>query len=489
MKWLLLFFLSNYLLADDEQYFLQTIKEDVIEKRLFSSSALKSCENAGDIEAKSSCLEDKIKNLDKGRADQLLKDLNLGKTELHGDPNQQRLAKYLSDVVKKALYGNEADNHTLMRKIPQETFTLVYERQVGKALFLELSQYCLHNQGITSLSGIVNSTIPGGPEGMVGNCLGSLKGSCELSTDHKNVTNSKGCLFQRRLIEFKSVLNKLKEDKKFWQEVRSQDGIGLELLDKQIAAKTPGEISTQLSNISSKDIVDDGYGEKDKYLSKTAQEMQEKCVTNPTDESCKPFFKKGSYESMGSLRLQRELELNLKIKKLDDANLGQLKETAAKSSLFSLEELKNMEQDSEESIRQKIKEKYDQEKIAVIEDINERRDEIGITKDQVLSEAEAKDKLNNINTLLKNKPDELRAVHFFSNVIVSTFSFKSDAENKKRVLGGIDQEIKALQAKTDDPYAKDAITYLQGIKQGRQAASENESHFIDPTEIDHLLFD
>ena len=497
---LLLLILNNWSYSQEDQYFLRMIKEDQIEKKLMSSSTFKDCaDKKKDALGIADCINEKLNKLEKGKAEQLLKSLDLGKTELYGDPNQKNLSKYLSDLVKKSLYGDNINDPQVKSSIDQEMFGSVYERIVGKGLFLELSQYCLtRDQGSLDLdninnqfkiSSIVQKLGPSNTESFVVACIASIKQSCEFEdATKKTVKDASGCLFKRRLVEYKSILAKIKEDKKFWQDAKneSKDYLKLEFLDQKIG-KSSLEISNELSNISSSKIVDIGYQEKDKKLSKQAQDMQTLCINNLSEENCKKYFNRGTKESLGELRLQKELELQLKIKQLEDSDLSKLKEVAKNSSYFSDAELKKyMESTDPEALKNAIKEKYDEELIAIKKDIDDRIDKIGISKEENL--AQATRQLTNIQKILADKPEEIRAVNFFSNIIVATFKFKNDPDGKKRVFSSIDQEIKDLKNQTNNPDTQTAIDYLNSFKQGRTAASAEENHFLDPDEIDDILF-
>jgi hypothetical protein len=480
--------------ADPDETLLRMVKENQIEKKLRESGVFKDCaeksketggEIKGRIDATSACIQKEIQGLSKAKSEQLLETLNLSGTELYGDKNQEYLSNYISNLVKKSLYGEHHEKPGVLEKVDQEMFTLIYESVVGKALFTELAQYCLEKKGIKTISEIVQKT-KDETETDIGSCIGSIKTSCEI-TDNA-VKDAKGCLFRKRLVEFKTVLSKIKEDKQTWEEVRrdSKNYLQLSNLDKNLGAnKTSGQIAKELTSISSEDLVQEGYQEKSKNLSDQADQMRDTCLRDLNDKSCEKFFNKGTHESLGEYRLQRELELDLKIRRLQESSLGALKDEARKSNYFSEEELKTLLEKSESEIRAMIELKYKEERLALQKDIDDRIADIGIKRTEDLKTL-ADTKVKRIHELLQNKPEELKAITFFSH-IVARVGFKE--ENKEgRILSGIDEEIRALEKKTDDPDTKKALTYLENFKRDQEGSQDNEHLVIKFDAIDSLLF-
>lgn len=494
-------------IAQEEKYLLRMVKEDQIEKKLMSSEVFKVCANKAksaatldeQIKITSECIRLEVAGLDKSKVENLLNNLELSKTELYGDRNQKNLSDYLSTLVQKALYGDAHNQPGALNKINQEMFTLVYERVVGKALFLELAQYCLEKMKANklkdkiSIESIVNNLTTAETEVIFTDCRKSIQNSCELNPKTQSIdyANTQACIFNRRLVEFKTIMNEIKKDKLRWQEARenSKSFFTVTNLDAKIGKqRSLGDISNDLTNLSSSQIVDDGYQEKNQVLKKQAEEMELKCknAVNRSDEDCKDFFNRGIGESLGQYRLQKELELELKIKNLEDSNLGQLKETASKSNYFSKDQLAALLNGTEEEIKKAIQDKYIAERDSIKKDINDRINKIGVNKKEDLNEAGRK--ITNIHELLKDRPDELRAINFFSSVVMANFTFKKDTSGKKRVFSGIDKEKEDLQKKNQDPEVQKALKYLEGFKTGRTAASIEEDHFFDADEIDYLLY-
>lgn len=488
---------SNLYGKTDEEYFLRMLKEDAVEKKLMNSEVLKDCISVGKnasreisakITATSKCMEEKIAGLDKSKVESLIKGLELGKTELYGDPNQKNLAKFISELVEKSLYGEAHKNPGALNNLDQEMFTLVYERVVGKALFFEMADYCLQRDDTKKISDIVvKYKDQATTEIKVNECVETIRKGCEFKATTATDVEAAACLFNRRLLEYRAIMAKLKEDKEFWAEVRknSETTFRVENLDTS-KLRSVGEIATDLTKISSSKLVGQGYLEDQAVLSNQAKEMKEKCVDKPSDESCKKFFNRGIGDSLGQYRLQKELLLDLKIKSLNDADLSTLKETAKESNYFSKKKLEELLIGSESDLKKAITEKYQAEKLAIQVDIDKKIKDIGVSNDESL--ADASTKIKNIHKILEDRPEELRAVNFFSNIIIATFNFENDNIGAKRVLSGIDEEIKDLKAKTDDPETKDAISYLEGLKKGRTTASTDENHFLKPEEIDNLLY-
>lgn len=500
-----LFLLSFYILASDqkvkdEEYFFRMVKEDQLEKKLKNSEVFKDCHSAGktsgktlqeQIQKTSDCLKGKVQSLDKGQAENMIQSLELGRTELYGDPNQKNLSDYLSKLVEKSLYGDAANKPGALDYLNQETFTLVYERVVGKALFFELADYCARKNigpGNALTMKELTKTLQNADntEKQIGICTQAIHNSCDLKTGY----DSAGCLFNRRLVEFKRVMTQLKKDKEFWQDVKKNSNTSFELTSLDTSSKkqrTLGQISSDLTNISSSKLVDEGYQENQNVLTKQAADMHKECVKSPTDEKCKKYFNKGIGDSLGQYRLQRELELDLKIQALEDQDLGRLKETATHGNYFSKVELEKLLQGSEADLKNALKEKYEGEKKAVKDEIDKRIGEIGFSRQDALNDANSK--ITNIYEILKNKPEEIRAINFFSNAIVAAFKFKNDDAGKRRVFSGIDQELQDLKSKASNDDIKNAIKYLEGFKKSdRSAASIEENHFLAPEEIDQLLF-
>ncbi len=490
--------------VSDEEKIVRMIKEDQLEKKLRSSEVFKECAQIGksshlglkdEIQKSAQCMERKVQSLDKGQAAKLIESLQLSRVELYGDQNQNNLAKYLSSIVQNALYGQAAHTPGTLDYLNQETFTLVYERVIGKALFFELAEFCLKKKisdpnklNLTGVADIFKDPVK--TQNEISTCISSIKNSC-----NKNSTtyDAAGCLFHRRMIEFKTVLTQLKQDKEFWLDVKKQSTAAFKLtyLDKKPRPqKDSNKIASELTNISSTKLVDEGYGESNGELSNQAKEMEKECLNQPTDENCKKYFNRGIGQSLGQYRLQKELEIDLKIKALEDLDENNLHNLAEKSNHFSQKELQQLKNESKEEIKKRLKEKYDGEKQAIIENINERLDvaKWGISRDEDLKNATKQ--LKYIHEHLKNKPDELRAVNFFSNAIVAFFHFKNDPEKKRRVFSGIDTELEDLKLKVSDSETKKAIKYLEGIKKvpGRSAASDQENYFLDPEDLDHILF-
>jgi hypothetical protein len=477
---------------DDAEFFLRMVKEDQLEKKLRSSQVFKDCIKKTPDET-SKCFGDKIKSLEKGQAEKLIENLELGKVELYGDPNQANLSKYLTGVVEKALYGDAAKVPGSLDYLNQETFLLVYERIVGKALFFELADYCLkyhitnngnNNNKDLTLKNVADTFVDfDTTEKNVKQCVTEIRDACtsDVKSDPKK---AEACLFNRRLIEFKTVLNKIKTDKAEWENIKKNSTTAFEVthLDKRSAKnKSAGMIASELTNISSSKLVDEGYGENQGRLTKQAEEMGKECAKNPNDQACKKFFNKGTTESLGQYRLQKELEIDLKLKTLEDSSEGKLKIIAKESNFFSEKEIKDLENMSDSEIKDKLSKKYLAEKESIKKIIDEKIKTIGISREQDLKNATQQ--LGEIEKLLKNKPEELRAINFFSNAIVATFSFKNDPEKKRRVLSGIDTELKDLKD-------ENGLKYLESMKKdvGRSTASEDENHFLEPEEIDNLLF-
>lgn len=505
----LLFFLSAFVYSakkdKDEAFFITMLKEGNIEKKLLESQVFRSCtevarahkSNTDDyINKTKECIQNEIKGLSKTQTEKLLESLNLSATELYADKdNLSNLSNYLGQIVEMALYGNEYKTlgETKFAKVDQEMFTRIYERIVGKSLFNELSNYCLKfdpNKG--EKKKIEEITEEQDINTYIGNCIKSIREECKIDDGNVNEKAAQACLFRRRLVEFKTILSKLEKDKQYYENAKNADSIlEVSYLDKNILSKrSAGEVASDITSISSRDIVDEGYQEKHNTLSNQAKMMEEQCVKNPSDVNCKDFFKKGSAESLAGYRLQRELELDLKIKKLDESSLPALKEEATKSNYFSDEKLKELLSGSEDEIKNAILEEYKKEQLSIRTEINNKIANIGIKKDETLG-TNVKSKLDNLHKILEKRPDELRAITFFSHVIAAHSTFDHDQSKKKRILTGIDEEIKALKAlqeKTNDDRTKKALEFLENIKKENSSASKEDNYEISPREIDRILF-
>lgn len=490
----------------NEQYFIRMLKENSIEEKLFNSEVFKDCAKKAkelsnentvkEIKETNDCLERIIKKLNKNEADSLIQKLELSKVEIGDDPNQKNITEYIKKLVEISLYGKNQDKSGVLNNVSQEMFTLIYERVVGKALFFEMSHHCLEDK-FSEKTGD-NSSIemkkitgldPDKTRIMVKECLGNIKNGCKLTTNENGkeiVEFPNRCLFNRRLIEFKNIIKRLQADKEEWKALRENSNLIFKLdnLDAMASQqRSVGEIATKLTSISSTNLVDEGYKEDQGHLTEQYNVFMKNCANNIKDPKCDQY-KVGN--SLGQYRLQKEIMLDLKIQSLQGASREELQIIAVEGSYFSKEELANM---SEAEIKQKLEEKYKAEKLSIQQDINKRITNIGLHKDK--ENKEAKEKIKGIANLLKNRPEELRTVHFFSNMIVYFFDFENDSDEGKKIMSGFTQEEKDLQLKlqknTNDEQTKSAIEYLRKFPV-RSVASKDENYYLKPEELDKLLY-
>jgi hypothetical protein len=492
----LLFFLLPLFLRGQNNLIYNSLKEMELEKYLQGSPVYDQCAGKNkmkkwsleEIQAASDCLEKKISSLKPNEIEQLKTQLNLSPTTIQGGMDQKNMAQYFRDLFQKslkskALKGDNAQN--IVSDLTQEDYINIYHSQIGTMLFWEMANFCLKSSSLNAskptLENVV-SYLKNNPEAGK-ECLQLVdKANCkELTTSE----NKESCSFHQKLLQYRAVIKQLQEDKKYLAEIKktAKQG-GIQWLTEEQSPSTTN--LKELSLMSSTDLKNSMGDEKNKTRQKMLEDYKKQCIDNPT-KACTEFISNGSQENLGQLRLQKELEIELKINEMKAVtDKDKLKEIAEKSHLLTEGELEELKKKDINEIKNDIEKKYQEEKTILKEKITSEIKSTGISKESELKNA--KDQLTNISEILKDKPEELRAITYLASYLSANFNLKN---SKNESMGSYNElakyELKKLDQASNNALEKEAYGLLKPFAEGRETAKE--STFSEPTTefIDLLL--
>lgn len=497
---------SNNKIQGDSKFVSSAFKDIDIENKLLASSKFDDCkgiytQDPTKIDETLECTEKIIKTIPANEAKELLAKLNVDLTQSEGDSLTQKLAKFVTKKMKEALYGTNPPDPNKIPITDQKTFILIYERFLTRTIMLELSSYCLKNEASNAGKGTsiyslekVQALDSNTTEDKFTSCLGTLKDSCaKVATlkDKASDTERRGCLLKNRFLAYKGVIKELRENDKYWKELQEHKSWGFsETETTKIKKKTNKELQNEIALLSSTEIVEGLGGQEG--ADKLAAEFDQKCKSGDK-KACEEYAKFGSKESMGAVRIKKEMELDLKLKLVEDAtnNKQSMEELAKKENLFSSEELKNK---PIEELKKALMEHYNSEKTALKKTIQENIDKIGLSKNDDQSKTDAK--IKNLHENLKNKPEELRAVFFYASLLQEKISVKDKNGNELgKDYDSIKREVEKLkESKNQQPnpgLVDTAIKYLEdkSTSANRSIASSNNenSKTLDIDFIDKIL--
>lgn len=138
---------------------LATAKARQIEDQLSESELLKTCkEQHNEISAIEGCIQDKFSQ--EGVAEEFADRTNLRSFDLNASKNSTSIRNYLSERLRKALYGDDKDKK-LKKLVDHTVYSKLYRSQIGKNILVDVSNYCLVNLGLKNKPYVVvNHCIP-----------------------------------------------------------------------------------------------------------------------------------------------------------------------------------------------------------------------------------------------------------------------------------------------------------------------------------------
>lgn len=130
----------------ETEIYLAQAKAREIEEQLSESELLKACkENKKTNKEIEDCVKDVFeKNPD--AAEEFADKVNLKSFDLNASKNSTSIRKYLSERLRKALYG-EPQKGKMQKLVDHEVYSKLYRSQIGKNILMEVSNYCIVNLG------------------------------------------------------------------------------------------------------------------------------------------------------------------------------------------------------------------------------------------------------------------------------------------------------------------------------------------------------
>lgn len=131
----------------ETEIYLSQAKAREIEEQLSESELLKACkDNKKTNKEIEDCVKDVFeKNPD--AAEEFADKVNLKSFDLNASKNSTTIRKYLSERLRKALYG-EPQKGKMQKLVDHEVYSKLYRSQIGKNILMDVSNYCIVNLGV-----------------------------------------------------------------------------------------------------------------------------------------------------------------------------------------------------------------------------------------------------------------------------------------------------------------------------------------------------
>lgn len=124
------------------------IKAQQVEEKLSDSDLLKACkENKQKIQDIEECIKSKFD--EEGVVEEFADRVDLKSFDINASKNSTTIRKYLSERLRKALYG-EPKKGKMQKLVDHEVYSKLYRSQIGKNILMDVSNYCIVNLGIKS---------------------------------------------------------------------------------------------------------------------------------------------------------------------------------------------------------------------------------------------------------------------------------------------------------------------------------------------------
>ncbi len=502
----------------------QHLKEREVRDQLMSSQKLKDCRDKAKEKYKekfletqnyqeiSNCFKNEISSMSPEELKKLDEGLGLKKFGLIDTVESKRITNYFSKLIEDAFLlkiGKGANPNKRANYLDHKEVLRIYQLMVTQQFFAELSEFCLKesiNSGGQKLE--IQNVLKMDPNQVKTNfevCNAKIASGCKAGSPSSS--NPSYCAFNKRMREYKQIAKQLTESQKDFEQwskdnpVHTIWGFVAKLSDEAGGDYSTSNAEKKLTKLSSTELVDEMLDEKNQTMSKNAEKFEEKCIKGPSEQDCARIIERGSEETLGEMMMNQELQFLAKQKIISGASDAELKtmienESSEAYALLTEAERKLLKETNDpKKIREVLMQTLVKSKESIRDNISKRLKQVGMSKDQQILNAQAK--LKNIGQELKDRPEELRTIMFFANIISAIPTLKDgDVDTGMANTKHLQTEMDAWKANTQlqSKYGNQAIKWFDDFSstiktRAPSSSSGNDFGTVNENTIDGMLTD
>ncbi|MCB9094525.1 MAG: hypothetical protein H6621_05595 [Halobacteriovoraceae bacterium] len=487
------------------QYF-QDLKEIEILELMKNSPQFQQCQGlAGDptqfetdeqFEKFSECF---VQDLSKEDLTKINNKLKLVQSKLISSPETKNIRKYLQKRLQEGLYGENFSSKKLnkFKHVDQDTFLKLYKSHIGKTINLNLAEYCLTENYSDSQDKNIYTRLRAGLEKFKNmsasdfqktkanfeECVSEIKKTkaCDDLEKDSSSKLKRLCFLKSRLRNYYGLLNQVDSNQKLVRQLRNSprvfsDSIVEENSYREGASEGEKKID-DLTALSLSDVNEALTDDKSEYFKLSGENFSKVCLEHLNEEECKKFVNIDEGKALNELKLKINLQYSLMQKQIENEEdkekiLKRLEDEGLAISEDEKEELNTLDLSA---IKKKISEKYQNQKISIIHEINAKLEEQTLKANKNLRDSQKELKAKQEN--LTSKGDDIKGLVLYSNFVSQVFGIK-DTESQE-IMGFNTTPIYREHLDYEQKYPKvdrDAYKWIQNLDVQRAPASGSESN-------------
>ena len=353
------------------------------------------------------------------------------------DPALQKLGDIMKKKLNEALYGDpDYDKKTLSQTVDQKNFNDIYRTELSKTMVDAFLSYCLDT--VPSVSGPDDfktnrannvAKIKSDPKSLTDknnkwdNCIRNISDDCKNA--NTKYQKDRACLVIQYVEASKKNIKVLDTTDQNYFNVNQGGPVNTGANFKQNDLKSLAALTT----VTSKDI-DNAY----KDTSDKANKDIEDCLQKNDDNKCKEFLStntKSNQDGVAEFTLRQLADKADFDNKIDAVKSKDDLAKFLSSRGYSDEAIKEMDLSKIEDVKAKIKKRYENEKTALISDMNKRVEAKTSKNDGNVNKTDDSSNLINIQKELESRNQNMQDLTFFDNVVSAYLTAEVTINGKK----------------------------------------------------------
>lgn len=492
------------------------LKKQVLDK--YNKLSIKEDKNANRVPA-SEEKEEKVKDA------LAAKKINLA-TNYADDPQVQALTAFYKkklDEVLTPTAKTEGEKGKL-NSVDHSKFIDLYESELGKTIVNAFTSYCLETnrecgeiirdesgkaisrdkclitekdrksnreRNLEELKGNASFATGSEASGKWSHCITEVPKICESYED--KYSKQRACIIVDYVKSARESLIAVNAQKPFWNSELTKNNYNVSANFNNPSANNPNATAEKLTEITAKDIADTS-----KKVTEDSKALMDKCLVKDADgkdtlgdaESCKAFMstnKEETEKALTEFQLRQEAQTALLNEKLIEGDPKAI-ETYLEQEGYSKKEITAiLASQDPEIIREKITNRFNNEKAALIEEMKQRvalktsKEEGQITKEDVTNLSLIKDELSS------RANDLVQSVQF--NNIVSSYLTVGDEKDENNPNAKLERNVASLFAEVESIEDKEVSKMLlEKIKKAELKKTESTTVNLGLKKLNDIFF-
>jgi hypothetical protein len=421
------------------------------------------------------------------------------------DPAVKALIEFYGKKFSEILDSDPKEKGKL-KTIDHSKFIELYTNELGKTIINSFTSYCMEvdpecrrPEGSLCLSSddkatrddyikqnlkAVNKAKFDDSEGNPWlKCITDVSKVCDLNPaddDDKKYSNKKACLIMDFVGSARKSLLAAKEQTTFYDSLKNK-GIGI-ASNMEVVDDKKEATADKLTELTSADIDKDFKGKDNKKISiakaneqtlKEAQECSKDGVKITDEIKCKKFLDTKADENAGALtdlglrKIIKSEELDEKLK--DDKNV----ESYLAEEGYTKDQIKDMmSKDNMEELKDRIRNRFKNEKNAVIQEMADKIKKKSTDKDGKISDTDTT-KIGRIKAELSTRNEDLKNLIHFNNVVSGYLTIENKSNNQ------VSRNTASLIAEVNSMKNDEGKELQENIKSNKNMTGEKNSASLE----------